>query len=82
MPRHIEASQLPEDIARIAEAEVAAGHYATVEDVVRAGVEAVQRHRQRTKAVLEALDEGERSGLAEDSSIEGVLAEFRARRAG
>jgi hypothetical protein len=28
-----------------------------------------------------ALDEGERSGVAEDSSLEGVLEEFRSARA-
>ncbi len=31
-------------------------------------------------ALRAALEEGELSGIAEDSSIEGVLADFRARR--
>lgn len=33
------------------------------------------------EAIREALAEGERSGIAEDSSLEGVLAEFRSSRA-
>jgi antitoxin ParD1/3/4 len=85
MPRHIEAADLPEDIARMAEAQVAAGRFASVEDVVRAGVEAVERRSQRQQQKLEALraalEEGERSGIAEDSSLEGVLVDFRSRRA-
>ena len=34
MARHIEATDPPEDIARTAEAQVAAGRFASVEDVV------------------------------------------------
>jgi len=85
MARHISADDLPEDIARMAEAQVAAGNFASVEDVVRAGVEAVERRARRQQekrdALRSALEEGERSGIAEDSSIESVLAEFRAARA-
>jgi hypothetical protein len=32
------------------------------------------------EALRAALEEGERSGIAEDSSLEGVLADFRALR--
>lgn len=85
MARPIEAADLPEDIARIAEAQVAAGNYASVEEVVRAGVEAVARmERQREEklaALRTALEEGEQSGIAEDSSLASILAEFRAGRA-
>ena len=85
MSRHIDVAALPEDIARIAEAQVAAGNYASVEDVVRAGVEAVQRRSQRQQqkreALRSALEDGERSGIAEDSSLKGVLADFRSKRA-
>ena len=35
---------------------------------------------RRHEALRAALEEGEQSGLAEDSSLDGVLAEFRARR--
>ena len=42
MPRHLDAADLPEDIAHIARAQVAAGNFETVEDVVRASVQALE----------------------------------------
>lgn len=39
-----------------------------------------ERQAQKHEALRAALEEGERSGIAEDSSLEGVLADFRARR--
>ena len=45
MARHIESADLPEDIARMAEAQVAAGRFATVEDVVRAASWELNAHR-------------------------------------
>jgi Arc/MetJ-type ribon-helix-helix transcriptional regulator len=42
MPRHLDPADLPEPVARFARAEVAAGHYASVEDVLTAGVQALQ----------------------------------------
>ena len=39
-----------------------------------------KRQAQKHDALRAALEEGERSGIAEDSSLEGVLADFRARR--
>jgi Arc/MetJ-type ribon-helix-helix transcriptional regulator len=42
MPRHLDPADLPEPVARFAQAEVAAGHYPSVEDVLAAGVEALQ----------------------------------------
>jgi antitoxin ParD1/3/4 len=76
MPRHIESNDLPEDIARLAEAQVAAGRFASVEDVVRAGVEAVSRVEQKRAAVRAALEEGERSGLFEGDAFASVRAEL------
>jgi putative addiction module CopG family antidote len=83
MARPISSSDLPPDLARFAEAEVAAGHSASVEDVLRAGKEALeqqQRRRARHEAKLAeidaALEEGERSGIAEDYSLEGTLAKL------
>ncbi|HEU4404585.1 MAG TPA: type II toxin-antitoxin system ParD family antitoxin [Polyangiaceae bacterium] len=68
MPRRLEATDLPEDIARLAQAQVTSGRFATVEDVVRAGVEAVARaQQQRDDAALAglraAIDEGDESGV-------------------
>jgi len=63
---------------RLAEAERLAGRLAGVEDVVEAGVEALRKHRGRYEASMEALDaaleEGERSSLADDSVFDRVRA--------
>lgn len=42
MARTLVAADLPEDIARIAEAQVAAGNFASVEEVLRACVQALE----------------------------------------
>jgi putative addiction module CopG family antidote len=59
---------LPEDVARFAEAKVASGRFASVDDVLRAGVEA-----------LEAQEEGAQEWLAyaREKWNEGVLASAR-----
>ena len=76
MARHIEATDLPEDIARIAEAQVSAGRFATVEDVVRAGVEAIAIVEQKREAIRAALEEGEASGVFEGDAFASVRAEL------
>jgi hypothetical protein len=43
-------------------------------------LEPADQRAQKHDALRAALEEGERSGIAEDSSLEGVLAEFRASR--
>jgi len=69
---------LPDHLTRFAEAEVAAGRFASVEDVLEAGVEALRRRRERYEAKMKALDaaleEGECSGLAEDGVFDRVRA--------
>ena len=73
-------THLPDHLARFAEAEVAAGRFASVEDVIEAGVEALRKRQERydakAQALAAALEEGERSGVAED----GVFDRARARR--
>ncbi len=76
MGRHIEAADLPEDIARIAEAQVSARRFATVEDVVRAGVEAIAIVEQKRDAIRAALEEGEASGAFEGDAFASVRAEL------
>ena len=76
MARHIEATDPPEDIARTAEAQVAAGRFASVEDVVRAGVEAIATLEQKRAAVRAALQEGELSGVFEGDAFASVRAEL------
>jgi Arc/MetJ-type ribon-helix-helix transcriptional regulator len=53
MPRHLDPADLPEPVARFAQAEVAAGHYPSVEHVLAAGVEALQ---QQAEAEQDWLD--------------------------
>jgi len=72
----IEAADLPGDIARTAEAQVATGRFATVEDVVRAGVEAIATMDQKRTAVRAALEEGELSGVFEGDAFASVRAEL------
>jgi antitoxin ParD1/3/4 len=80
MPRRLEATDLPEDIARIATAQVATGRFATVEDVVRAGVEAVERDQQRYDVEMAelraAIDEGDASGVFEGDPFAEVRARY------
>lgn len=79
MSKPITLTHLPDDLARFAEAQVAAGRFASVEDVCEAGLEALRKRQERYEAKAQALDaaleEGERSGLAE----EGVFDRVRAR---
>jgi putative addiction module CopG family antidote len=76
--RHVITADLPEDVARFAEAEVAAGRFASVEDVIHAaGVEALHRaHGSDCAAKLASLDaaleEGEQSGISEDGVFDRV----------
>lgn len=76
MTRHIVSADLPEDIARVAEAQVAAGHFANVEDVVRAGVESVARDAEKRESLRKALEDGERSGIFEGDAFASVRAEL------
>jgi antitoxin ParD1/3/4 len=84
MRRHLTPADLPEDAARFAEAQIAAGRFATVDDVVLAAMRSLEteerRYETKLAALRAAIDEGDQSGIAEDSSLEGVLAEFRAKR--
>lgn len=76
MTRHLDSTALPDDIARAAEAQVAAGRFATVEDVVRAGVEAIASIEHRRATVRAALAEGELSGVFGGDAFASVRAEL------
>jgi putative addiction module CopG family antidote len=76
MSRNLEATDLPEDIARLAEAQVATGRFSTVEEVIRAGVEAIASLDRKRAEVLAALREGEQSGVFEGDAFESVRAEL------
>ena len=86
MSRHLDPADLPEPVARYAQDEVAAGHYASVEDVLAAGVEAL---REQAEAEREWLDyardiwkdrvaAAERGEFSEGTSAE-MMARIRAR---
>jgi Arc/MetJ-type ribon-helix-helix transcriptional regulator len=74
MPRHLDPADLPEDIARLAQVQVAAGRFATVEDVVRAGVEALQQRQQDEQDWLAYARDETAEGFAELDRGEGVIA--------
>jgi putative addiction module CopG family antidote len=69
---------LPDHLARFAEAKVAAGGFARLEHVIEAGVETLRKRQERyevkARALEAALEEGERSGLAEDGVFDRVRA--------
>jgi putative addiction module CopG family antidote len=74
---------LPDDLTRFAEAQIAAGRYATVEEVMRAGataLEAEQRRAERRAAKLHALRvairEGDASPDFEGNPFDSVRAEL------
>ena len=79
MPKSIVA-HLPDHLARFAEAEVAAGRFTSVDDVIEAGVETLRKRQERYDAKIKALDaaleEGERSGMFEGDAFASVRAEL------
>jgi Arc/MetJ-type ribon-helix-helix transcriptional regulator len=62
MRRPIDPSEIPEEVARFAEAQVAAGRFASVGDVLRAGKEALEQSEaieaERARLLRAAWDEG------------------------
>ena|ERR1017187_1256214 len=83
MTRPLTVADLPPELARFAEAQVAAGRFASVEDVLRAGQEALEheqrcqhRHEAKLSEIDAALEEGEHSGLFEGDPFASVRAEL------
>jgi Arc/MetJ-type ribon-helix-helix transcriptional regulator len=62
MPRTIDPSEIPEEVARFAEAQVAAGRFASVADVLLAGIEALEERAEleteRARLLRAAWDQG------------------------
>jgi len=82
MARHLDTSNLPENVVRYAQDQVDAGRFATIEDVLSAGVEALQERdqadqewlayaRKEAEVGFAALDRGE--------GIRGIVDEHMAR---
>ena len=78
MPHHLTPADLPEDVARFAEAQIAAGRFASVEAVLSAGAAALQekqrRHDAKLAALRAAIDEGDASGVFEGDPFATVRA--------
>ena len=73
---HTNPADLPEDIARTAEVLVAAGRFATVEDVVRAGVRLVAAAEEKRANLRVALADGEASGVFEGDAFASIRTEL------
>jgi Arc/MetJ-type ribon-helix-helix transcriptional regulator len=52
----------------------------TLDELAGEGLAAYLASRAKLDALRAAIDEGDASGVAEDSSLEGILADIRARR--
>jgi predicted transcriptional regulator len=68
-----------ETAARLRQAAQAEGR--TVDEIAGEGLAAYLASREKLDALRAAIDEGDASGIAEDSSLSGVLTEIRAKRA-
>lgn len=62
------------------EDELAAGHYATRDAVVEAGLRLLEEREAKIRAIRQALKEGEESGPSEPFDREEFLAECRRER--
>jgi antitoxin ParD1/3/4 len=72
MPRHLDPADLPESVARYAQAQVAAGRFASVEDVLSAGVDALQEREQAEQDWLAYARKEAAEGFAELDRGEGI----------
>jgi Arc/MetJ-type ribon-helix-helix transcriptional regulator len=75
MPRHLDPTDLPDRVRLYAQAEVATGRYASVEDVLAAGIDALQELRARAEAEGDWLAYARREtadGFAELDRGEGI----------
>lgn len=57
--------------------EVASGRYGSASDVMRAALRMLEEEEQERQAIRAALIDGENSGMAENYSIDGLIAELR-----
>jgi putative addiction module CopG family antidote len=75
MARHLTPADLPEEAARFAQAQIAAGRFANVEAFITAAMTALQeRDEAKRTALRNAIDEGEASGVAEGDPFARVRA--------
>jgi antitoxin ParD1/3/4 len=71
---------LTEALDRFVADRVASGKYENASEVVRAALRELERHEANDALKMERLrrllEEGEASGIAEDFSLDGILAEL------
>lgn len=90
MARYLDLSSLPESVARYAEGQVAIGRFASIEEVLAAGVEALEARdeadrdwiayaRRESDAGFAALDRGEGIQGTADEHMARIDAAVRAR---
>jgi putative addiction module CopG family antidote len=79
MARPVTPADLPPDLAHFAEALVAAGRFASVEDVLRAGKEALEHEQQRQERKLQKLRAAIAEGDASPDAEPGVFDRIRAK---
>ena len=68
---------LPESMKDWVEAQIATGNYASASDYVRDLIRDHREYREKREALIQALIEGEESGVS-DRSVEEIFAEARA----
>ena len=73
---------LDDDLAGFVNRQVADGHYASTDEVVRAGLRLLEECETDIDALRSALIEGEQSGPSLPFDFNAFLAEMRDRRAG
>lgn len=79
MPKPITLTDLPEDLARFAAAQVAAGRFSSIEDVLRAGSRALERQQRdeaKMAALRAAIAQGDASPDFEGNPFSSVRAEL------
>ena len=82
MARYLDLASLPESVARYAQGQVAAGRFASIEDVLSAGVEALQERDEADPEWLTYARTEAESGFAaldRDEGIPGTADEHVAR---
>jgi Arc/MetJ-type ribon-helix-helix transcriptional regulator len=76
--RPLDPADLPENVARYAQAQVSAGRFASVEEVLSAGIDALQQREQREDEWL-AYARKEAAELDQGEGIRGTAEEHMAR---
>jgi len=70
--RHLDPADLPENVARYAQAQLSTGRFASVEEVLSAGIEALQEREQREEEWLAHAQSEAAEGFAELDRGEGI----------